>query len=159
MSGKSRHQGPRDPGKRKPNPLFVGGQVPGAPGKQPPWITLPGNQPPWPPGSPPPGGPISQLMSYMQAQPQLIVCGRLNLEPLKDAERRGLLSGVNLLDAVEAVARLQGQWDVEYTTTQRAQTVSKPNFSQGQRATCAGGLVAMSSGTATFSCRLGPQPS
>jgi hypothetical protein len=34
-----------------------------------------------------------------------------------------LLSSVNLLDALESVARLQGRWDVAYTTTQRPDLV------------------------------------
>ena len=45
------------------------------------------------------------------------------LEPLTDEERRELLAGVNLYDALETVARLQGQWDVAYTTTQRVDLV------------------------------------
>jgi len=38
---------------------------------------------------------------------------------LTEAERRHLLSSVNLYNALETVARLQAQWDVAYTTTQR----------------------------------------
>jgi hypothetical protein len=34
-----------------------------------------------------------------------------------------LLSGVNLFDALETVARLQGRWDLAYTTTQRPDRV------------------------------------
>ena len=114
MSGKSRYQGPRG-GKGKPNPRFAGGRVPTVPGSRPPWIA--------PPRNPPPGDPISQLMSFMQAQPQLIVCGQFGLKPLTDDERRELLAGINLYDALETVARVQGQWDVAYTTTQRVDLV------------------------------------
>jgi hypothetical protein len=114
MSGKSRYQGPRG-GKGKPNPLFAGGRVPTVPGSQPPSIA--------PPRNPPPGDPISQLMSFMQAQPQLIVCGQFGLKPLTDEERRELLVGINLYDTLETVARVQGQWDVAYTTTQRVDLV------------------------------------
>jgi hypothetical protein len=62
-------------------------------------------------------------MSFMQAQPQLIVCGQFGLKPLTDDERRELLAGINLYDALETVARVQGQWDVAYTTTQRVDLV------------------------------------
>jgi hypothetical protein len=62
-------------------------------------------------------------MSFMQAQPQLIVCGQFGLKPLTDEERRELLVGINLYDTLETVARVQGQWDVAYTTTQRVDLV------------------------------------
>ena len=48
----------------------------------------------------------------MKSLPQLIVCGQLGLDPLSEAERRELLNGVSLYDALETVARVQGQWDV-----------------------------------------------
>jgi hypothetical protein len=57
------------------------------------------------------GDPISQLMQMIGAQPLLIVCGRLGLEPLTDDQRHGLLANVNIFDALETVARLQGRWD------------------------------------------------
>ncbi|MCW2625654.1 hypothetical protein [Mycobacterium sp.] len=62
-------------------------------------------------------------MQFLSAQPQLIVCGRLGIQPLSAARRRELLSSVNLFDALELVARLQGWWDVAYTTTQRPDRV------------------------------------
>ncbi len=62
-------------------------------------------------------------MQFLGSQPQLIVCGRLGLEPLTDEQRRELLADVNLYDALETVARLQGRWDVAYTTTQRVDLV------------------------------------
>ncbi len=75
-------------------------------------------------GTPGTGGDvISQLMQFFGKQPQLIVCGQFGLKPLTDDQRRELLAGVNLLDALEAVARVQGQWDVAYTTTQRVDLV------------------------------------
>jgi hypothetical protein len=61
------------------------------------------------------GDPISQLMQMIGAQPQLIVCGRLGLEPLTDDQRHGLLANVNIFDALETVARLQGRWDDQLT--------------------------------------------
>jgi len=83
------------------------------------------------PGMPPFGGDeISQLMHFLKSQPQLIVCGRLGLQRLSDARRRELLAGVNLFDALETVARLQGRWDVAYTTTQRPD-VAEADFLAG----------------------------
>jgi hypothetical protein len=60
------------------------------------------------PGTPPVGGgdEISQLMQFLKSQPQLIVCGRLGLQPLSDARRRDLPAGVNLFDALETIACL-----------------------------------------------------
>ncbi|WP_230589235.1 hypothetical protein [Mycobacterium kansasii] len=69
------------------------------------------------------GDVISQLMQFFGEQPQLLVCGQFGLEPRKDDQRRELLADVNLFDALEAVARVQGQWDVAYTTTQRVDLV------------------------------------
>jgi hypothetical protein len=69
------------------------------------------------------GDEVSKLMQFLNAQPQLIVCGRLGIQPLADVRRRELLSGVNLFDALESVARLQGRWDVAYTTAQRPHSV------------------------------------
>jgi hypothetical protein len=69
----------------------------------------------------------------------------------------------NVLDQ-GTTALLYGSWafrdsGMSSTPPRSAQTVSRPNSSQAQRGTCAGELVTMSSGTATFLCRLGPQPS
>jgi hypothetical protein len=86
-----------------------------------------GSMPPWMP--PPVGGAggngdmITQLMQFFGKQSQLIVSGQLGLAPLTDEQRRDLLADVNLYDALETVARLQGQWDVAYTTTQRVDLV------------------------------------
>jgi len=89
------------------------------------------------PGQQPAGGdPISQLMQFFGAQPQLIVCGRLGLEPLRDEKRRELLAGVNLFDALETVARLQGRWDVAYTTTQRVDRVEAAFLAGGTGKVC-----------------------
>jgi hypothetical protein len=75
-------------------------------------------------GNQPAGGDeISKLMQFLKSQPQLIVCGRLGMRPLSDARRRELLSNINRFDALETVARLQGRWDVSYTTTQRPDIV------------------------------------
>jgi hypothetical protein len=69
------------------------------------------------------GDVISKLMQFFGKQPQLIVCGQVGLTPLTGAQRRERLAGVNLYDALETVARVQGQWDVAYTTTQRVDLV------------------------------------
>jgi hypothetical protein len=45
-----------------------------------------------------------------------MVAGQIGLTPLTGAQRRERLPGVNLYDALETVARLQGQWDVAYTS-------------------------------------------
>lgn len=117
MSGKSRYQGPRD-GKSTPkaNPLFAGGRVPPTPGNRP---------PPWMPplGNLATDDLFSHTMSFLTSQSQLIVCGLLGLNPLADDERRELLAGIKLYDALETVARLQAQWDVAYTTTQGVRDV------------------------------------
>jgi hypothetical protein len=90
------------------------------------------------PGMPPVGGgdEISQLMHFLKSQPQLIVCGRLGLQPLSDARRRELLAGVNLFDALETVVRLQGRWDVAYTTTQRPDVVEADFLAGGAGEAC-----------------------
>jgi hypothetical protein len=49
-------------------------------------------------GQPPVGDGISKLIQFLNAQPQLIVCGRLGIQPLADARRRELLSSVNLFE-------------------------------------------------------------
>lgn len=92
-----------------------------------------GDQSPWPPSGnvPPfglPGGspsndPISKVMSFLTSQPQLIVCGLFGLDPLSYDERRELLTGVSLYDALETVARVQSKWDVAYSTTQGVRAV------------------------------------
>ena len=58
-----------------------------------------------------------------RAQPRLLVCEDFGLEALTYDERRELLNGVSLYDALETVARVQGQWDVAYTTKQRVNEV------------------------------------
>lgn len=74
--------------------------------------------------APSPGGDtISRLMQFFTQQPQLMVAGQIGLSPLTGAQRRKRLAGVNLYDALETVARLQGQWDVAYTTTRRVDLV------------------------------------
>jgi hypothetical protein len=57
------------------------------------------------------------------------------LQPLKAAERHELLSGVYLFEALETVARLQGQWDVEYTT-QETKRVEAEFLSSGNGKAC-----------------------
>ena len=104
MSSKSRRGG--GGGQRQPR---KGARNPAASALPP----LPWNQPPAA------GDPISQFAAYMNAQPRLIVCGRLGLQPLTETQRRELLAGVDMFDAVETVARLQGRWDIAFTTTQR----------------------------------------
>lgn len=66
---------------------------------------------------------ITKIGQFLNAQPQLIVCGMFGLTPLTEDERRELLGGVRLGDALETVADLQGQWDIAYTTTQRVDLV------------------------------------
>lgn len=66
---------------------------------------------------------ISKIGQFLNAQPQLMVCGHLGLTPLTEEKRRELLAGVNLYDALETVAGLQGHWDVAYTTTGRVDLV------------------------------------
>ncbi|QNI09786.1 hypothetical protein GAN17_25690 (plasmid) [Mycobacterium kubicae] len=114
----------------------VGGAVPkfGRNGSVPPWT-------PQPPGAGTGAGggsadPISQLMGFFSAQPQLMVCGQIGLEALTRGERRDLLAGVNLYDAVETVARVQGQWDIAYTTTQRTGLVEGNFLAAGTENVC-----------------------
>ena len=83
-----------------------------------------------PPWMPAPGATVSDadaeitnIGQFLNAQPQLIVCGMFGLTPLTEDERRELLGGVSLGDALETVADLQGQWDIAYTTTQRVDLV------------------------------------
>jgi len=86
-----------------------------------------GAMPPWMPA---PGATVSdadaeitKIGQFLNAQPQLIVCGMFGLTPLTEDERRELLGGVSLGDALETVADLQGQWDIAYTTNQRVDLV------------------------------------
>ncbi|WP_205878915.1 hypothetical protein [Mycobacterium camsae] len=91
------------------------------------------NQPPWPPpanmpqfglsGVSPSDDPISKVMSFLNSQPQLIVCGLFGLDPLPYEGRRELLGGASLYDALETVARVQTQWDVAYSTTRGVRDV------------------------------------
>ncbi|PJE18051.1 MAG: hypothetical protein CK429_05365 [Mycobacterium sp.] len=98
------------------------------------------NQPWRPPGNMPrfgsPGGsssddPISKVMSFLNSQPQLIVCGLFGLDPFTCDERRELLGGVSLYDALETVARVQTQWDVAYSTTQGVRDVEGDFLASG----------------------------
>jgi hypothetical protein len=86
-----------------------------------------GGPPPWMPA---PGATvadadaeITKIGQFLSAQPNLMVCGHLGLTPLTENDRRDLLAGISLYDALETVAVLQGQWDVAYTTTQRVDVV------------------------------------
>ncbi|HME78396.1 MAG TPA: hypothetical protein VKI00_22935, partial [Mycobacterium sp.] len=54
------------------------------------------------------GDVITQLMRFFGKQPQLVVCGQLGLPPLTAQQRRELLAGINLYDALETVAGVQG---------------------------------------------------
>lgn len=74
------------------------------------------------------------MRSFMESMPRLIVCGRLGLKPLTEAQRRVVLAGANLYDAVETIARLQGRWDVDFTTTQRPDII-EADFSPAATAT------------------------
>lgn len=66
---------------------------------------------------------ITKIGQFLNAQPQLIVCGMFGLTPLTEDERRALLGSVSLWDAIATVADLQGRWDIAYTTTQRVELV------------------------------------
>jgi hypothetical protein len=86
-----------------------------------------GGPPPWMPA---PGATvadadaeITKIGQFLSAQPNLMVCGHLGLTPLTENDRRDLLAGISLYDALETVAVLQGQWDVAYATTQRVDVV------------------------------------
>ncbi len=79
---------------------------------------------------------ITQMMQFMKSMPQLIVCGRLGLKPLTDLQRRELLSGADLFEALETVARLQGRWDVAFTTTQRPDLVEAEFLGEGKGEAC-----------------------
>ncbi|OHT78136.1 hypothetical protein BKG69_15940 [Mycobacteroides chelonae] len=74
-------------------------------------------------GGPASDDPISKLMTLMQNRPKLLICGHFGLEPLMHDERRELFAGVSLHEALETVARVQGKWDVAYTTTQRVNEI------------------------------------
>ncbi|OCB32796.1 hypothetical protein A9X02_24260 [Mycobacterium malmoense] len=79
---------------------------------------------------------IAQMKQFMESMPQLIVCGRLGLKPLTETQRCELLSGVSLFDALETVARLQGRWDVAFTTTQRPDIVEADFLGAGNGEAC-----------------------
>jgi len=76
------------------------------------------------------------MAQFMQSMPQLIVCGRLGLKPLSEMQRRELLSGADLFDALETVARLQGRWDIAFTTTQRPDLVEAEFLGAGSGEAC-----------------------
>lgn len=100
------------------------------------------NQPPWPPPAnmpqfglskvTPSDDPISKVMSFLNSQPQLIVCGLFGLDPLPYEERRELLGGASLYDALETVARVQTQWDVAYSTTRGVRDVEGDFLASGR---------------------------
>jgi hypothetical protein len=115
----------------------AGGTVPktGKNGSVPPWMPPPGAGTSGV-GASGSGDPISQLMGFFGAQPQLMVCGQIGLGPLTDEERRDHLAGVNLYDALETVARVQGQWDIAYTTTQRTDLVEGDFLAGGTENVC-----------------------
>ena len=75
----------------------------------------------WKPNSP--EEVITQVAKYMKSLPELIISGQLGLDPLPPVERRELLSGYSLFDALETIPRLQSRWDVAFTTTQRPDIV------------------------------------
>lgn len=79
---------------------------------------------------------ITQMMQFMKSTPQLIVCGRVGLKPLTDLQRRELLSGADLFEVLETVARLQGRWDVAFTTTQRPDLVEAEFLREGKGEAC-----------------------
>lgn len=79
---------------------------------------------------------MRQMTQFMQSMPQLIVCGRLGLTPLTGMQRRELLSGADLFDALETVSRLQGRWDVAFTTTQRPDVVEAEFLGAGRGEAC-----------------------
>ena len=121
MSSKSRQKGRRGhrQGAHKGAPTRSGQPRPGMPWKQ----SSAANE-------------ISKLAQFLHAQPQLIVCGRLGMQPLMDARRRELLSGVDLFDPLETLARLQGRWDVAYTTSQRPGRVESEFLAGGDGQAC-----------------------
>lgn len=79
---------------------------------------------------------IDQMKQFMESMPQLIVCGRVGLKPLTETQRRELLSGVDLFNALETVSRLQGRWDVAFTTTQRPDIVEAEFLAAGNDDAC-----------------------
>ncbi len=79
---------------------------------------------------------VDQMKQFMQSMPQLIVCGRLGLTPLTETQRRESLSNINLFDALETVARLQGRWDIAITTTQRPDIVEAEFLAAGTGEAC-----------------------
>ncbi|WP_422743476.1 hypothetical protein ACN27E_17920 [Mycobacterium sp. WMMD1722] len=83
-----------------------------------------GVAPPWKQPSTPDEA-IDAMKQFMESMPRLIVCGRLGLDPLTETQRRDILAGVNLYNAVETVADFQSRWDVAFTTTQRPDLVEQ----------------------------------
>jgi len=53
---------------------------------------------------------ITKIGQFLNAQPQLMVCGHLGLKPLTDEKRRDLLAGVNLYDALGGTQRAHRRW-------------------------------------------------
>ena len=66
-----------------------------------------------------------------------------------------MLSGVDLFDALETIARLQGRWDVAFTTTQRPDIVEAEFLAGGNGEACRAG--AQASDAASRSTRLAPR--
>ena len=94
---------------------------------------------------------MAQLREFMKAMPQLIVCGRVGLEPLTIAQRRELLSGVNLFDALETIARLQGRWGWSPSLRHSARTSSRPTSSPAATVRRADRRASWSHRTKTYS--------
>lgn len=94
-----------------------------------------GAAPPWKQPSTPEEA-IDAMRKFMESMPQLIVCGRLGLKPLTENQRRELLAGADLYNAVETVARLQGRWDVAFTTTQRPDIIEAEFLAGGNGDAC-----------------------
>lgn len=94
-----------------------------------------GVAPPWKQPSTPDEA-IDAMKQFMESMPRLIVCGRLGLDPLTETQRRDILAGVNLYNAVETVADLQSRWDVAFTTTQRPDLVEAEFLAGGNGDAC-----------------------
>jgi hypothetical protein len=111
---------------RPRRPKKTGARNPGAkrPGGLPPWMPAPGATV----GDA--DSEITKIGQFLNAQPQLIVSGMIGLTPLTEDQRREVLGGMGLWDALEIVAELQGRWDIAYTTVQRVDLV-EGDFLQG----------------------------
>lgn len=79
---------------------------------------------------------ISQMLEFFNSMPKLIVCGQVGIEPLTEDERREVLSGCDLLDALQTVSQLQSKWDVEFTTMQRPDLVDAEFLKAGDSQAC-----------------------